>query len=413
MSSFSFKFSQTREKVNLQGLSEAKDEEEEDRDYVREVNEEKGVKSVKEKEEKKDLIIPCPGDSLEAKAIQELLQGRSIDAGLDKDLIIYQESLKKAGNDATEEDYDSVPIEEFGMAMLKGMGWTPQSKKTIGTLEATLRPKGLGLGAAVPKTKKKGTSKDEEELEMVVGAYVLISQGPHKHKYAQINGFDEGTGRAIVQMALGRHVISISENVIKLVSKKEYKEKSKILNQDEYDRMSKRRSRSRSPVKTENPLYDEKKKYHKNGKHTKPNYQVRSRSPSPKKRNPSWAAPHLRIRYINERYKQGRYFNTKMMVQDVTTPTTCVLRSEVDGRILDNVPVSDLETVIPKTSSSNQKVMIVNNVGSARKGTLATILNKDKDRCKAVVQSIYDKKDVWNLDFDDLCEYLGELMEDY
>lgn len=52
--------------------------------------------------------------------------------------------------DTEAQDYENVPVEQFGMAMLRGMGWkpTPQTNKTENTgLEARQRGMVLGIGA--------------------------------------------------------------------------------------------------------------------------------------------------------------------------------------------------------------------------------------------------------------------------
>ncbi|KAI1301510.1 G-patch domain and KOW motifs-containing protein [Halotydeus destructor] len=64
----------------------------------------------------------------------------------------------------TQDDYEKVPVEEFGLAMLRGMGWKPgeavggKVKKLVAPLEVIIRPKGLGLGAG-PSNDQKANSK--------------------------------------------------------------------------------------------------------------------------------------------------------------------------------------------------------------------------------------------------------------
>ena len=47
---------------------------------------------------------------------------------------------------------------------------------------------------------------------------------------------DELTARVIVRLALGGQAVSISENVIRVVGKKEYKEFGKMVNKDSYEK---------------------------------------------------------------------------------------------------------------------------------------------------------------------------------
>ena len=56
------------------------------------------------------------------------------------------------------EDYNAVPIEQFGLAMLRGMGFKAdegvgKTKQKVNEIKVEVRPKGLGLGA-IPVKKK-------------------------------------------------------------------------------------------------------------------------------------------------------------------------------------------------------------------------------------------------------------------
>ena len=62
---------------------------------------------------------------------------------------------------STMEDYENVPIEQFGMAMLRGMGFKEGEgiggfkKEVVPIFDPQVRPKGLGLGASRPKKNEK------------------------------------------------------------------------------------------------------------------------------------------------------------------------------------------------------------------------------------------------------------------
>ena len=96
-----------------------------------------------------------------------------------------------------------------------------------------------------------------------------------------------------------------------------------------------------------------------------------------------------------------------MVVEDVSTPTTCVCRTE-DGLILEEVLKADLESVIPKKDSS-----LVRIIGGRRKhlrGKLASIVERDKKKCRVVVRIVGDMEEdeeIETLDYDDVCEHVG------
>jgi len=58
----------------------------------------------------------------------------------------------------TLDDYERIPVQEFGLAMLRGMGWKKgegiglRNKGVVEMKEPELRPRGLGLGATRPNT---------------------------------------------------------------------------------------------------------------------------------------------------------------------------------------------------------------------------------------------------------------------
>ena len=50
--------------------------------------------------------------------------------------------------DADDEDvFDDMPVEDFGRAMLRGMGWAPEANRTERSYDIKVRPDRLGLGA--------------------------------------------------------------------------------------------------------------------------------------------------------------------------------------------------------------------------------------------------------------------------
>ncbi|KAJ3387275.1 hypothetical protein HDU84_000924 [Entophlyctis sp. JEL0112] len=74
----------------------------------------------------------------------------------------YLHDVRMRPDEATLEDFELVPIEEFGIAMLRGMGYRDDddaNKKKDDFVFHKPRPNLLGLGAEVPKTPKIKESK--------------------------------------------------------------------------------------------------------------------------------------------------------------------------------------------------------------------------------------------------------------
>ena len=60
----------------------------------------------------------------------------------------FRKDILTRPQESTMEDYDAVPIESFGAALLRGMGWAPGKGANPGIHEPKRRPAGLGLGAS-------------------------------------------------------------------------------------------------------------------------------------------------------------------------------------------------------------------------------------------------------------------------
>ncbi|XP_063952875.1 G-patch domain and KOW motifs-containing protein-like [Lytechinus pictus] len=167
---------------------------------------------------------------------------------------------------ASEANYEEIPIEQFGMAMLRGMGWKEDEgigskiKKVVEPIEVTVRPKGQGLGAdrrpgdALNEKKKRRRKPGEpavkeEEGEpkgFSKGAHVLVCSGPHKNLYGMIEGVDEDNSRVVIKFALSNQSATLSQFAVQLVSKEEYKKYSKDLGKFSrgHDELKKREDQS-------------------------------------------------------------------------------------------------------------------------------------------------------------------------
>ncbi|MEQ2197978.1 hypothetical protein XENOCAPTIV_005943, partial [Xenoophorus captivus] len=241
---------------------------------------------------------------------------------------------------STEADYESVPVEAYGLAMLKGMGWKKGEgigrtfKQDVKPIEHQLRPKGLGLGADRSAIKDLEPSKrrrppkpgeeqaKEEELVMAPGGFVLMESGAHKELYGKIEGVDADNARVLVKLAIGGKTVTVSQYGVKLVGRKEYEKYSKDLSrlskahkdkQKEKERQRLEESSSSNKVKHKSSERDEAKDERKR-KHRESS-QDRDKPPVKEARQtsapPSWLQRDLKVRFIDKAFKGGRYYNSK------------------------------------------------------------------------------------------------------
>lgn len=521
----SFGFSKKIEKKEILKSAVAEKEKEEDTtiDYVTSVDN-KTLKGTKPEKEKKEYMIPLikqnkwrredilkkekggdqplkGKDAEEDEALKEILedaarkneawdeQGKADNSDLHIPLLMQNKvpegfetddkldvSLRPSEPD--EADYDEIPIEQYGMAMLRGMGWKDgegigKHKKNVAPVIATLRPKGLGLGADISEAKQakwngedKPKDKDEDVLNFKKGAYCVLTKGVNKDLYGVIEGLDEDNARVMVKLTLSGKMVTQSQYSVKLVGKKEYNKYSKYLNKgktDEYKEKerqkneSKKRSRSRSRERSHKRSHkhrsrsrskgrsekyesrssekshrqnkeDRKKDYkERNGLHreeesssigeSRLQEEERHYQEARKRRNEErehvphsseiWVRPQIKVRIIDKNYKRGKYHKSKVTVLDVPGPENCICKSE-EGNVLEGLAQSQLETVIPKSEGAFVLV-----VSGKNRGQLGEVISKNKKKSMAAVQLLQDRDSVVNIDFDHICEFVGDIHEQF
>ena len=131
-------------------------------------------------------------------------------------------------------------------------------------------------------------------------------------------------------LQVGGATVSVSENVIKLVTNKEFKEKGKVVNLEKYDKY-KEKERLKKEDDEIQVLREKKSKKEKKHKRSR----SRSRSPKMKKAKmgKTWVRPELRVRCVDKRSEE---YKGKLVVVDVTTAETCDCRT-AQGKLIEGV----------------------------------------------------------------------------
>ncbi|KAF3697185.1 G-patch domain and KOW motifs-containing protein T54-like [Channa argus] len=333
----------------------------------------------------------------------------------------------------TTQDGDSVESQAV-KELIEGVYACVCTARNVKPIEHQLRPKGLGLGADRSAIKDLEPSKHrrppkpgeeqekEEELVMGPGGCVLVESGAHRELYGKIEGIDPDNARVVIKLAIGGKTVTVSQYAVKLVGRKEYEKYSKDLSRlskahkDKEKQKEKEREREKElqrreekgrrsngdKVKhnaSERDEKDERKRKHRESsqEREKPPVKEARRLPAP----PSWLQRDLKVRFVDKAFKGGRYYNSKMCVEDVLTPTTCVCRTE-EGRLLDDVKQDMLETIVPKSECDSVMVVL-----GEHKGQVGRILQRDKNKCRAMVQLDRYEEKVFTMDYDSICHYLG------
>lgn len=146
------------------------------------------------KQEPMDVV----DESLEQQAARELME--DLQKKVEKtEIKVFEVPMNpddlplEGAKESSLDDYDRVPIGDFGKAMLRGMGWNEEEAKDElkkAELEGpVLRPKGMGLGAdkVIKKQPLLIAPNQSETLEIKKRACVKILAGKHKNFYGTVS----------------------------------------------------------------------------------------------------------------------------------------------------------------------------------------------------------------------------------
>lgn len=396
-----------------------------------------------------------------------LLMQNKVPEGFETEISLNVDLRPEEPKDA---DYDQIPIEHFGMALLRGMGWKEgmgvgRNTKMVAPVEAQLRPKGLGLGADKtnpPKNYKAAlSSKDEEKLEFKKGINCVILSGQNKDLYGTIEGTDEDNARAMVKLSLSEKVVNVLQCTIRLVSKKDFSKHSKYVNKLKVDEYKQEEERKKSSDKNSNIERDGVRKEYSNGhsydhssKHRnrsdKDDEDYRKESKKCKKRSKYSSDEEEELKKHHDKHhkkhkkseRSPEYDNHKSSCDESQSlqkrSQRPWIRKDLLVRIIDKnikggkyykqkVVIEDVpspEECICKTDNGRvlenipQKSLetvvprnddsIVVIVSGPQHGLFGRIMKRDKDKCVALVQMLTDREVVLKVSYDEICEYIGE-----
>ncbi|XP_054995463.1 G-patch domain and KOW motifs-containing protein-like [Sorex araneus] len=315
-----------------------------------------------------------------------------------------------------EANYEAVPVEAYGLAMLRGMGWKPGEgigrtfSQVVKPRVNALRPKGLGLGANLvevqslaptaphrPSQPSEEHQDDEKEQpkELVPGGAVVVLSGPHRGLYGKVEGLDPDNARAMVRLAARSCMVTVSEYCLRPVSQQEFDKNSNPgqLNKTSYPTQQ-NGTGSQEPNHRENSA--RKRKHlpdHQRAPATKVNATTTSRTQH-------WLHRDLRVRFVDKQHKGGQYYNTKMTIEDVLSPDTCVCRTD-EGQVLEGLREDMLETLVPRVEG--HRVMVV--LGP-QAGKVGRLLGWDQAQSRAMVQ-LQRNSQLLELHYDAVCQYVG------
>ncbi|XP_043427441.1 G-patch domain and KOW motifs-containing protein [Prionailurus bengalensis] len=458
----SFSFSRTSARRRLADPGDDASAAPEEKDFLKTV-EGRELQSVKPSETPKELVIPliqnghrrqpptqAPGPSTNTEALVEGVLSQAVkeiiedskksleereNSGIDPMLAIPMiqkgcipngegaDSEPRAETVPEEADYEAVPVEAYGLAMLRGMGWKPGEgigrtfNQVVKPRVNSLRPKGLGLGAnltevqALAPTGPHRLPKPDEEQEkdkedqpqgLVPGGAVVVLSGPHRGLYGKVEGLDPDNVRAMVRLAVGSRMVTVSEYYLQPVSQQEFDKNSLDLSQmRKTSSVQQNGTDSSWKVLRDQDLPSQQEDSQRKRKHL-PDRQGEPAAKNEKAgpRSQHWLHRDLRVRFVDKLHKGGQYYNTKMTIEDVLSPDTCVCRTD-QGQVLEGLREDMLETLVPKVQGNRVMVVL-----GPQAGKVGRLLDWDREQSRAVVQ-LQRENQLVELHYDAVCQYLG------
>lgn len=370
------------------------------------------------------IAMPKAGGPAAPSASAPLLAGVGASGGENETERYRRELAGKAEDVPIDSDvYRHVPVEEFGAAALRGMGWKGDTRKDsdAGSAgEAVPRPRGMGLGA-MPKPPPEGGRKKflkpgEKRAEWVPP---VTTTDPGKAQAgkarrpptAELNApltvrTGEHAGRrGKIYARLGNTLVvrfdndpatdtRISLADVELIDLYEEAERERKKRKEEEKRRSKKRKRKvRSGSSSGSSAGGSRAQSSSSERCPKPPHPP----PGPPQTHPStarpWVRPQLRVRFVG---KSHRMHTKKGVVTEVHAGGLCDIRFDDDGSIERAVPQSSLETVVP----ANGLVMVLRGENVGEK---AEVLQKKVAEGSATVRLIGEDVEIFSVSLDDIC----------
>jgi G patch domain and KOW motifs-containing protein len=366
----------------------------------------------------------------------------------------FRHDVKHRPQDVDTSTYERVPVEAFGEALLRGMGWQPGASigltgtGPVAVVEYVPRNHRLGLGAepklpeppssdARKRILKPGESRDpkpnmvykdkdgrtrhvktlDDKLvefkskELGHGVSVAIIRGEHEGMVGTVTSISHRP-RLGVRLDSSHVEVVVDESEVTILGESDshHHHSSHHRSDDRDSKHSRSRSRSRSRDR-----HNKKDKHHHSSSSSShkrkepedhpdatPSKKIKSSesSSSSSRRPPSiWVRNDIRVRICSKTLKDGRFYCKKARVLDVISGTLCSVQVEPD-RLVVEIDQRDLETVLPADGG------IVCVVRGDHKGLHARLLSRGKRDSTVQIQFLEDLN-VAQVSMDDVAEYMG------
>uniref|UniRef100_A0A7N0RH97 G-patch domain-containing protein n=1 Tax=Kalanchoe fedtschenkoi TaxID=63787 RepID=A0A7N0RH97_KALFE len=346
---------------------------------------------------------------------EEPVRGRGVENVLLEKL---KYDLHRLPEDRGFAEFDEVPVEGFGAALLAGYGWVEgrgigkNAKEDVKVKEYTRRTAKEGLGFYDDKyadTRKE--AKKEKVVEVQATKEDVVMEGEEKF----VPG-DE------VRVVAGRRNIGLKGSVVEILGRDKLVLKHCITGEElevrasdvallgskeEEECVRRLKELKIRPPKVEGKRVKEQRLREKRRETNKSRKEDRGSGYNRKEeRKPQtkWLANHIKVRIISKEVKGGRLYCKKGKVVDVVGPTTCDLSMDDNGELVQGVEQDFLETAIPRAGGP---VLVLY---GEHKGIYGTLMERDGETETGIVRDA-DTHSLLSVSLEQMAEYVGDPAE--
>jgi G patch domain/KOW motif-containing protein len=326
----------------------------------------------------------------------------------------FKEECKALPDHCDEEGYESMPIEMFGEAMLRGMGWEEgkplgkNAKGIIAPVEYVHRQQLLGLGAA-PAAPQESKKRILHSGESRVRADLVLPTGPDG-KVRNLKTLDEKLvervkpgvhpGKVMV-IVCGQHSGMLAK--VLSVEKPEGRSERATVVLSHSDEKLQIRSNELAEKDTEEAEKARVKLVGK-GKKSERREDRKTTAPSkdraPKDSGPTWLTTHIKVKIISKTLDGGRLYLKKGEIVDVSGRYSCSVLIDQTGKTVHDLAQHQLETAPPKPGGRIQVVL------GKLKGHRGKLIERNSAQEEGSIQ-LNEDFTFHKLPLDSLSEYVG------
>ena len=324
--------------------------------------------------------------------------------------------LNSRPDEPSRDSYNKIPVEEFGAAMLRGMGWTgsDSTSSSSGVIKYVPRPERLGLGASEvadvselkqrrPVEQSLGIEMSKEEEKKLNLSSNNNKRKPMEIPRANVVGIDEVAPKRLkINVEIGSRVIITDgphSGLKGYVKGEGGKDPSKFwLIELEIN------GRDTLIPKTQARLYDSRVKEKKESEINV------SDSHSRLDDDVLWTCSGLKVKIKSKSFENGKYYNRKGIIIDVHPDRTCSLKllDTSSSTIIQRVPQRALETCLPRDIDPTRPTVkyLKRDKGEEKFQAPFRVLQFDDEKGRAVIQAEDDFQFIFEAHYDDICEFI-------